>query len=105
MITNELFMTICGAILTILVALITKVVIPWIVAKIGHEKMQQFDYYLNKAVKCANQVYTVEQWAEKKAFVTKYLTNIVNNKLDLSLSAADIDLLIEGAVKEAKEGL
>lgn len=101
--TNELFLQIISAILTILVALITTFVIPWFKARFTKEQMDAFNYYLDLAVRCANQIYTPEQWAEKKTYVTHYLTDVVNDKFALSLTEQDIDVLIEGTVKKVKE--
>lgn len=101
--TNELFIKIIGAVLTIAVSLITAFVIPWIKSKMNQTQLEKLDYYLNLAVRCANQIYTPEQWIEKKNYVTHYITDKVNNGLKLSLTSEDIDLLIEGVVNSVKE--
>ena len=101
--TNELFIKIIGAVITILVSLITAFVIPWLKSKFNKEQLEKFDYYLNLAVRCANQIYPPEQWIEKKQYVTHYITDKVNNVLKMSLTAEDIDVLIEGAVNAVKE--
>ena len=102
--SNELFIKIIGAVLTIAVSLITAFVIPWIKSKLNQTQLEKLDYYLNLAVRCANQIYTPEQWIEKKQYVTHYITDKVNNGLKLSLTPEDIDTLIEGAVNAVKEG-
>lgn len=99
---NELFIKIVGAILTILVAVITSVVIPMIKTKMNQTQLEKLDYYLNLAVRCANQIFTPEQWEAKKTYVTAYITDKVNNGLKLSLTAEDIDVLIEGCVNQIK---
>lgn len=100
--TNELFIKIIGAILTIIVAIITGVVIPMIKAKLNQTQLEKLNYYLNLAVRCANQIFTPEQWEQKKMYVTAYITDKVNNVLKLSLNAEDIDVLIEGCVNQIK---
>lgn len=100
--TNELFIKIIGAIITIIAAIITSVIIPMIKAKMNKTQLEKLDYYLNLAVRCANQIFTPEQWESKKTYVTAYITDKVNNVLKLSLTAEDIDVLIEGCVNQIK---
>lgn len=99
---NELFIKIVSAIITIITALITAYVIPWLKTKINENQMIQINKYIELAVRCANQIFTPEQWAEKKDFVLEYVTETVNNKFSLTLSQEDIDLMIEGVVNEVK---
>ena len=100
--TNEIFIEIIGAVLTIIVSLVTAFLIPWLKSKLNQTQLEKLDYYLNIAVRCANQIYTPEQWKEKKSYVTLYITDVVNDKLHLTLSEEDIDLLIEGCVNKVK---
>lgn len=100
--TNELFIKIVGAVITILVSLVTAFVIPMIKAKFNQTQLEKLDYYLKLAVRCANQIFTPEQWESKKNYVTAYITDVVNSKLHLTLSADDIQVLIEGCVNQTK---
>jgi len=100
---NDLFLEIVSSVLTIIVALITAYVIPWLKSKVNETQMQQIDKYIDLAVRCAEQIYTPEQWKEKKQFVLDYVTNVVNDKFSLSLTEEDIDLMIEGIVNKVKK--
>lgn len=100
--TDELFIKICSGIITIVVAVVMYVLIPYISSKLNKTQLEKLDYYLNLAVRCANQIYTPEQWEQKKAYVTEYITDVVNTKLKLSLNEKDIDMLIEGVVNSVK---
>lgn len=100
--TDELFIKICSGIITIVVAVVMYVLIPYISSKLNKTQLEKLDYYLNLAVRCANQIYTPEQWEQKKAYVTEYITDVVNSKLKLSLNEKDIDVIIEGAVNLIK---
>lgn len=100
--TNELFIKICSGIITIVVAVVMYVLIPYINSKLNKTQLEKLDYYLNLAVRCANQIYTPEQWEQKKVYVTEYITDVVNSKLKLSLNEKDIDMLIEGVVNSVK---
>ena len=100
--TNELFIKIVSAIITIITALITAYVIPWLKTRINENQLAQLNRYIELAVRCANQIYTKEQWIEKKEFVLNYITEVVNDKFSLSLNELDIDMMIEGFVNEVK---
>lgn len=63
---NDLFIKIVSAILTIIVALITSVVIPWIKTKITAEQMELLKRYTEYAVRCAEQIYSPDEWQDKK---------------------------------------
>ena len=100
---NELLVNIASAVITIIVSLISAYVVPWLRAKTSKNQIETLTHYLELAVKCANQIYTAEQWQEKKDYVTTYITSVVNKKLSLTLSEQDIDTLIEGMVNHVKK--
>lgn len=101
--TNDLFLKIISAILTVLVALITTFVIPWIKSRVETAKLDKVNYYVQMAVRCAEQIYTPEQWKEKKQYVTDYVTKLCNDNFHLTLTSEDIDVIIEGAVNLIKQ--
>lgn len=100
--SNEIFVKICVSIITILGALITTFVIPYIKSKIGQQNMNKIVEYAKIAVRCAEQIYTPEQWKEKKQYVMDYLLNLVNNKLNIKITEEDLDVIVEGVVNEIK---
>ena len=100
---EQLFVQVVSAVITIIVSLISAYVIPWLKAKISKDQIETLNYYLELAVKCANQIYTAEQWQEKKQYVTSYIVDVINNKLSLTLTEQDIDTLIEGMVNHVKK--
>lgn len=99
---EQLFVQVVSAVITIVFSLISAYVIPWLKAKISKDQIETLNYYLELAVKCANQIYTEEQWQEKKQYVTNYIVDVINNKLSLTLTEQDIDTLIEGMVNHVK---
>lgn len=102
--TNDLFMQIMSGVITILAAVITGFLIPWMKSKISQTQMEKITYYINMAVRCAEQIYTPEQWDLKKRYVTNYITDLCNKNFKLTLSDKDINVLIEGAVNQIKKG-
>lgn len=100
---NEIFMQIIGAILTIITALITAYVIPWIRAKATDSQLEQIRRYIELAVRCAEQIYSPEEWETKKEYVMNYIINIVNQRFSVHLTVEDIDIMVEGVVNEVKK--
>lgn len=101
---NDLFIKVMSGLLTIFVAIIMYVVIPWIKTKITEEQMKLLEQYTEYAVRCAEQIFTPEEWQEKKIWVTEYVTAIINDKFNLTLTTEDINTLVEGVVHLVKKG-
>ena len=85
-------------IIPVLGAIITGFIVPWLKAKIDTEKLEQYMIWADRAVAYAQQVYTPEQWAEKKEYCMDFLMGMFGN----ALTKAQINLLIESAVKSLK---
>ena len=101
--SSELFIKIVSAIITIIVALITGYVIPAIKAHINEKDMETILKYVRIAIMCADQIYTKEQWEEKKQYVKAYIIKVADEKLHIKLTDEDIETLIEGLVNEIHE--
>jgi hypothetical protein len=102
---SELFVKIILAIISICGALVTAYVIPFIKSKISSTELNKLFEYVKIAVRCAEQIYTVEQWQEKKEYVMNYVMNIMNEKLHIELSYDQIDTIVEGIVNEVKHNV
>ena len=98
---NEMVSVIVKAVVAVLSVLITSVVIPYIKGKIGENKYNEIKYYVEYAVRCAEQIYTPEQWQEKKAYVKEYIIRKAN-EFGIDMTEEDINVLIEGIVNEVK---
>lgn len=97
---EEIFVKIILAIITIIGGLISAYVIPYLRTKIGADQLDKVNYYIGVAVRCADQIFTEEQWKEKKEYVLDYAMRIVNEKLHINLTQEDVDIIIEGLVNE-----
>lgn len=92
--------------LGVLVALfITFVIKPLIDSKVSATEQEKLFKYIKKGVECANQIFDPEQCQEKKAYVLDYISDILEKNVHLELSYKEIDILVEGFVKEVKKGL
>lgn len=102
--TYEQLEIIIKALAVIVSVIVTFIIKPYIDSKITATEQAKIENYIRIAVRCAEQIYTPEEWAEKKAYVLNYVTNILNesNLVNIELSPADIENLIEGIVFEVK---
>lgn len=87
--------------LTIMITtmLITRYAIPWIKAKTENETMQVIIDLVTQAVLAAEQFYKEMPGPERKAIVTKFIKQILEQK-NIDLSDEEIDVMIEAAVKQ-----
>ena len=88
---------------TVIGAILTAFVIPWIRQKIDEGKLDKLIEFTEIAVRYAEQVYTPDQWREKKQAVYEYILQKAND-IGLGLDEKDINLLVEGIVNEVKKG-
>lgn len=100
--TTDLFMKLVMSLISILGVIFTAYIVPMIKANASQKQLDQLSYYVAVAVRCAEQIYTPEQWKEKKQYVTDYVLGLVNSKLHINLDEQDIDIIIEGVVNEIK---
>jgi len=86
---------IAQAVIALLSAIITAVLIPYILAKTTAVQQAKLQTWINVAVLAAAQIYKgSDRGTEKKNYVLEFL-----NKQGLTYDAAAIDALIEAAVK------
>lgn len=100
---GELFTQIILAIISIIGALVSAYVIPFIKAKMTQADMQRLVEFVKIAVRCANQIYTPEQWAQKKEYVLNLVKEFIESNLKIKLTDEQIDAIIEGIVNLIKK--
>lgn len=89
-----------GAI-TIIVALVTMFVIPWIKSKISAQELSEIMKWVKIAVQAAEMIYKESGMGkQKKLYVLAFL-----NDLGINYDEQQIDFLIESAVLELKKEL
>lgn len=97
----ELITKIVEAVVTILLALISAYVIPWLKNKVGDDKYATIVEFAEIVVRSAEKLYTPEEWEKKK----EYALELVMAKADaigLKLGYDEINAIIEGAVQAVK---
>ena len=100
---TKVFMTIALSIISIAGALVSAYVIPWIKANISAKDMDTIVFWVRFAVRCADQLFTPEEWEKKKSYVMAYIIDKVA-QLGLKLTEEDINTLIEAAVNQIHHG-
>ena len=81
------------AVITLVVAVLTTFIIPLIKEKIDADKLKKWQIYTDIAVQAAEQLFTTEQFKEKKQYVLEYLA-----EKGVRLDPDTIDNLIEASV-------
>lgn len=99
---TETFNILMKAIITIIGIVVTTYIVPWIKSRIDADKLDKIVEYTEIAVRCAEQIYTKEQWKEKKQYVYDYIIKKAAD-IDIKLDEHDIDVIIEGLVHELKK--
>jgi spore coat protein CotH len=100
---TKVFMTIAMAIISIAGALVSAYVIPWIKTNVSAKDLETITFWVRFAVRCADQLFTPEQWEQKKEYVMQYIIDKCN-ELGLKLSEVDINTLIEAMVNQIHHG-
>lgn len=82
------------AVVSLAIAVMTYLIIPYIKAKVGEQKYDQIYEWVHIAVRAADQIYKGEgRGAEKKAYVVAFLAS-----KGFKLDAESIDAMIEAQV-------
>lgn len=100
---KEITFEILKLVIMILTAVVTRYVIPWLKQKTQNETFQAVIDWTMQAVLAAEQTYSAQTGAERKAIVTAFIKKILTAK-NISLSDEEIDMLIESAVRQMNNG-
>lgn len=85
------------AIITLIGAIITRYLIPWIKGKLDDRKYAMFLSLVRTGVFAAEQIFTSEQWKEKKQYVVDLL-----KENGYTVDTTAVDALIEATVRELR---
>lgn len=102
--SNDTYIQIILAIFSIIWILFTNAVLPWLRSKQRANELETLEKYARLAVRCAEQIYTPEQWHMKKDYVMEWLGNVIDDKLHIRFTDAELNTLVEGIVNEVKYG-
>ena len=85
------------AIITLIGAIITRYLIPWIKDKLDDRQYDVFATLVRVGVFAAEQIFTSEQWKEKKQYVVDLL-----EENGYTVNTTAVDALIEATVRELR---
>ena len=89
------------AVFVCICSIFTYVIVPYIKSKLDDDKWEKLQSYTEYAVRCAEQMFTEEEWKQKKQYVTDYIYKKMI-ELGLNMGEKDVDILIEGIVNLIK---
>lgn len=88
-----------SAVITLIVAIVSAFLIPYLKSKLGTEKLETVKFWVNIAVEAAEMIYVgTGRGQEKKEYVLSFL-----NSKGFTLNISEIDNLIEAAVLKLKQ--
>ena len=100
---KEIFLMVLEVVLTLAVAVITGVVVPYVRSKIETDKLSKLDYYVKLGIHSAEQIFDGDgKGEEKKKYVVNYITEIINRNLKIDITPEELDTIIEGMVNNVK---
>lgn len=99
--TTEMITKITELMITVIVMLVSAYVIPWLKTKIESDKLEKLKVFCEQAVRSAEQLYSSEEWKQKKAYVLSLISEQIE-KMGLGLNEAEVDAIIEGIVNYVK---
>lgn len=100
--STDLFIKLVSGLVSIIIAIVSAYLVPYLQSKYTVEQLDNVSRYIEIMVKCAEQIYTPEQWAQKKEYVMQMVLDYVNNNLRTNLNERQLDALIEGIVNDVK---
>lgn len=99
---NEILFQIILGVISILGAILTGIIVPFVKEKIGNEKLAKYEQWASMAVECAEMLFKEQGMGEqKKQYVVDFL-NKTFNKNRVVITPQQIEVLVEAAVKSMK---
>ncbi len=100
---GQIFTQIALMVISVIGALVSAYVIPYIKSKTNKSDWDKLIEFVKIAVRCANQIYTPEQWEDKKKYVVNQVQAFILTSLKIELTVEQINTIIEGVVNEIKK--
>lgn len=100
---NDILFEILKFTIVVAIIIVTRYLVPWLKTQIKGTRYEEYLAMVNDAVKWAEQTIGAGNGAEKKQLVLSFLTQLALDK-NLSITAEQLEVLIESAVFAMKEG-
>jgi LL-H family phage holin len=100
LIMNETLFNVLLGLIPVLATIITGFVIPFIISKLGTEKLSTIVKWVGYAVGAAEMIFNAEgMGTDKKQYVINFINKLFNSK-KVVITEEQIEVLIEAAVNE-----
>lgn len=97
--TSEMFIELVGAVFTIATILITACLIPAIKSVISEKDLSTIVEIVEIAVKSADQLIDDAEYEKKKQYVENYVLDWIDKHINVKITKAELDAIIEGEVQ------
>lgn len=101
---DKILFEILKLVVIISVMVVTRYLVPWLKTQIKGTRYEEYLAMVNDAVKWAEQTIGAGNGEQKKQLVLSFLTQLALDK-NLSITAEQLEVLIESAVFAMKEGV
>lgn len=98
---TQIVVALIGAVVAVLGAVLTNVIVPWIKARTSETTQSIIEAAATTAVYAAQQVYASGTGEDKKAYAVEYMTDLLG-ECGLSVNADTVSSAIESALKAVK---
>ncbi len=98
---TQIIVALIGVVISAATAVITKVIVPWIKARTSQTTQSVIEAAATAAVYAAQQLYTSDEWSEKKDYAMQYVTNALE-AYGAEAHTYVISAAIESALKAIK---
>lgn len=104
MLWEDFIINIVLAVFSVVAAVVSFYVVPFLKSKIGAQQYEKLLYFIKLAVRSAEQLFDASDNEEKKKYVLNAVKNMLETSLNINLTDEQLDTLIEGIVHEVKKG-
>ena len=101
--TREIIMELLQAVVMLAVVLATRYLVPYIIERIGSERLATAAKLAEQAVLYAEQLHGAGTGYEKKQMVVRLLKRLLEDR-GIQVSTEELDMLIEAAVRAMNAG-
>lgn len=99
---GKVFTQIILSVIAIIGTLVSYYVIPYVKTLLTDQQLSQVINYVDIAVRCAEQIYSVDEWKKKKSYVLNTTKEFLTH-LDISVTDEQLNTMIEAMVHEVKK--
>lgn len=101
--SGDIFVKVTLSLFSFFWTIVSLCLIPYLRTKADKERLEQVHYFVEVAVKCAEQIFTPEERTKKKEYVMEIVRQKCFN-LGIDITYDQLDTIVEGVVYTVKKG-